>query len=64
MTTASAYREMAVELLARAAKEKDARKRGDLERTAAIYRRLADQADKDDSLVVEIELPEDPDPKT
>ena len=57
MRSGDAYRDLARELLARAANHPNAQQRAKLETTAAEWLRLADEVDRTDCLTSNFELP-------
>lgn len=65
MTTGDGYRAKALELLARADVETNLQMRAESENLAAAFLRLAEQAERNTKLIIEFELPPEPesDPK-
>jgi hypothetical protein len=57
MTAGDRYRAKALELLARAEVENSPLLKVEFESLAAAYLRLAEQAERNDALIVEFELP-------
>lgn len=63
MSVGDKYRARALELLAQAETAKDSETRVKFENLAAAFSRLAVQADKNEGLVIDFALPEEPKPK-
>jgi hypothetical protein len=57
VTTGDEYRTKALELLARAEVESSSSLKVEFESLAAAYLRLAEQAERNEALIVEVELP-------